>query len=71
MRRRSATAKTFVEEFMSTPLNVPTTGNATVDNALAAQAAVATNQIVLATNTNTAVTTINGITSAARKIQPT
>jgi len=50
--------------------SVASTGNAQVDQALAAQAQAVTDSIVLATKTNTAVTEINAVASAARKVLP-
>lgn len=51
--------------------NIPSTGNADVDNALAAQAKAAAEGNVLAVKTNSAVTQINAVSSSVRKIQPT
>ena len=50
---------------------IPSTGNADIDNALAAQAKASAEGNVLAVKTNTAVTQINAVSSSVRKIQPT
>lgn len=50
--------------------NIPSTGNAEVDAALAAQAAANAASIALSTKTNTAVTEINAVSKATAKIQP-
>lgn len=49
---------------------IASTGNSQVDGALAAQQKAVTESIVLATKTNTAVTEINSVAGAARKVQP-